>query len=95
MFSPEFFIDTIQSTKKSIFDRIVSDPELRKVSDRYISTQTEFAKMMVANAIDLARYFLNGNCSANKENAEAPYKVDSPTEKSAYTDINTQGEKNV
>jgi hypothetical protein len=94
MFSPEFFIDTIQNAKKSVFNRIIADPELRAVSDRFINTQSDFAKMLVANTIDLAKYSLDKFCPKNKETAEAPYK-ESPTEKSAHTDINTQGEKNV
>ena len=95
MFSPEFFIDTIQNAKKSVFNRIIADPELSAVSDRFINTQSDFAKMLVANTIDLAKYSLDKFCPKNKETAEAPYKVESPTEKSAHTDINTQGEKNV
>lgn len=95
MFSPEFFIDTIQSAKKSVFNRMITDPELRAASDRFINTQSDFAKMLVTNTIDLARYSLDKFCPKNKENVEAPYKVESSTEKSTHTDINTQGEKNV
>lgn len=93
MFTPEFFIDTLQSAKRSVFNRIISDPELRKVSDRYLNTQTEFAKMLVVNTIDLAKYSLDKCCPRKEEKAAAPYKVDSPTEKTANTD--TQGESNV
>jgi len=76
MFSPEFFIDTIQSTKRSVFNRIVKDPDLQKVADRYFDAQTDFAKMLVLNAIDLAKYSLD-QCGPKKEQASrAPYKVE-------------------
>jgi hypothetical protein len=80
MFTPEFFIDTIQTTKKSVFNRIVQDPELQRVAERYVNTQTEFAKMLVRNAIDLAKYSLD-KCSPQKEQAsQAPYKVEKEAE---------------
>jgi hypothetical protein len=80
MFTPEFFIDTIQTTKKTVFNRIVQDPELQKVAERYINTQTDFAKMLVSNAIDLAKYSLD-KCSPQKEQAsQAPYKVEKEAE---------------
>ncbi len=59
MFSPEFIIDTIQSTKRAVFNRIVQDKELQQVADRYLNAQTEFAKMLVSNAIDLTKYSLD------------------------------------
>jgi hypothetical protein len=76
MFTPEFFIDTIQSTKQSVFRRIIQDEQLREVADRYIQAQTDFAKMLVRNAIDLAKYSVD-KCSPQKEQAsQAPYKVE-------------------
>lgn len=90
MFTPEFFIDTLQSVKKTVFHRIVSDPDLRQVGDRFINTQTEFAKMLVENSIAMVKYSLDRICPRKEEKAAAPYKVESPTEKAANTD--TQGE---
>lgn len=90
MFSPYNFIDKVQDLKKSAFNYVVSDPELRKVSDRYINTQTEFAKMIVSNAFDLAKYSLDKVYPRKKETVAAPYKVESPAERAANTD--TQGE---
>jgi hypothetical protein len=76
MFTPEFFIDTIQSAKRSVFRRIIQDEKLQKVADRYLDAQTDFAKMMVHNAIDLAKYSVD-KCSPQKEQAsKAPYKVE-------------------
>ena len=76
MFTPEFFIDTIQSTKQSVFRRVIQDEQLREVADRYIQAQTDFAKMLVRNTIDLAKYSVD-KCSPQKEQAsQAPYKVE-------------------
>lgn len=77
MFTPEFFIDTIQSTKKSVFNRIIQDEELRSVADRYLQAQTDFAKMMVRNTIDMAKYSMDNVFRPSKEQASpAPYKVE-------------------
>jgi hypothetical protein len=76
MFTPEFFIDAIQSTKQSVFRRVIQDEQLREVADRYIQAQTDFAKMLVRNTIDLAKYSVD-KCSPQKEQAsQAPYKVE-------------------
>jgi hypothetical protein len=77
MFTPEFFIDTIQSTKQSVFHRIIQDEQLRAVADRYIQAQTDFAKMLVRNSIDLAKYSAEAMQYPQKEQAsQAPYKVE-------------------
>jgi hypothetical protein len=76
MFTPEFFIDTIQSTKKSVFNRIITDPELQRVAERYINTQTDFAKILVRNTIDLAKYSLDSICPQKELASQAPYKVE-------------------
>jgi len=81
MFTPEFFIDTIQATKKSVFNRIIQDEELRAVADRYLNAQTDFAKMMVRNTIDMAKYSVDSVFRPQMEQASrAPYKVDKEAE---------------
>lgn len=80
MFSPEFFIDTVQSTKRSVFNRIVQDEDLRKVADRYLDAQTEFAKMMVRNIIDLAKYSVDKLSPQKEQASQAPYKVEKEAE---------------
>jgi hypothetical protein len=80
MFTPQFFIDTIQSTKRGVFKQIVKDPELQRVADRYIDSQTEFANMLVKNTIDIAKYSFEKmtECvfSKKEQASQAPYKVD-------------------
>lgn len=80
MFTPQFFIDAVQSTKRGVFKQIVQDPELQKVSDRYIDAQTEFANMLINNTISIARYSFDKvtQCFLSKKEqaSRAPYKVE-------------------
>lgn len=56
MFSPDFYIDSFQNTKKLVTDKVFTDPALRKAAYAYIDAQTQFAKMLSNNTIDMARY---------------------------------------
>ena len=56
MFSPTFFIDTVQDTKRIVTNQVFKDPTLNKAANDYITAQTAFAKMLVNNAIDLSKY---------------------------------------
>lgn len=56
MFSPHFYIDSFQTTKKIISDQVFKDPALNKAAHAYIDAQTQFAKMAVNNTIDMAKY---------------------------------------
>ena len=56
MFSPHFYIDSFQSTKKIVTDQVFKDPALNKAAHAYIDAQTQFAKMAVNNTIDMAKY---------------------------------------
>jgi hypothetical protein len=76
MFTPEFFIDTIQSTKRSVFNRIIQDEDLRRVADRYLDAQTDFAKMMVRNTIDMVKYSVDSLSPQKEQASQAPYKVE-------------------
>jgi hypothetical protein len=56
MFTPEFFIDSFQSTKRMLTNKVITDPTLNKAAHNYIDAQTAFAKMLTANTLDLAKY---------------------------------------
>ena len=56
MFSPHFYIDSFQNTKKIVTDQIFKDPALNKAAHAYIDAQTQFAKMAINNTIDMAKY---------------------------------------
>ena len=56
MFTPHFYIDSFQTTKKIITDQIFKDPSLNKAAHAYIDAQTQFAKMAVNNTIEVTKY---------------------------------------
>ena len=56
MFTPEFYIDSFQSTKKALTNQVFKDPTLNKAAHNYIDAQTAFAKMLAANTVDMAKY---------------------------------------
>jgi hypothetical protein len=56
MFTPDFYIDSFQSTKKILTNQVFKDPTLNKAAHNYIDAQTAFAKMLASNTLDLAKY---------------------------------------
>lgn len=56
MFSPVFYLESFQNTKKIVTDQIFKDPALNKAAHAYIDAQTQFAKMAINNTIDMAKY---------------------------------------
>ena len=55
-FTPDFYIDSLQSTKKNITNKIITDKTLNKAAHAYIDAQTAFAKMLSKNATEIAKY---------------------------------------
>jgi hypothetical protein len=80
MFTPDFFIDVLQDTKKSMTNQIFKDEVLNKAANDYINAQTTFAKMMVHNTIDMAKYSVDSVSKLlfpkMEQASRAPYKVD-------------------
>lgn len=56
MFSPDFYIDSFQQTKRVLTNQVFKDPTLNKAAHNYIDAQTAFAKMLTNNTLDLAKY---------------------------------------
>lgn len=54
-----FYIDMLQSSKKTMTDAIIKDKALNKFAHEYIDTQTAFAKRMVKNAQDMMEHFVS------------------------------------
>lgn len=55
MFTPQFYIDSFQGTKKALTNAVITDPTLNKAAHAYIDAQTAFAKVLVNNTIDISR----------------------------------------
>jgi len=57
MFSPKFYIEQFQHTKKLVGDQLFKDqPELKKLADNWVDAQTQFAEMLVDNTIAMMKY---------------------------------------
>jgi hypothetical protein len=80
MFSPVFYIESFQNTKKIVADQIFKDPALNKAAHAYIDAQAQFARMAINNTIDMAKYSVDSVSKVlfpQKEQAsKAPYKVE-------------------
>jgi hypothetical protein len=80
MFSPIFYMESFQNTKKIVADQIFKDPALNKAAHAYIDAQTQFAKMAINNTIDMVKYSVDSVSKVlfpQKEQAsQAPYKVE-------------------
>jgi hypothetical protein len=56
MFTPDFYIDLIQSSKRQFTNQVYKDETLNKACNAFIDAQTTFAKMMAKNYLDLSTY---------------------------------------
>ena len=90
MFTPEFYIDLVQSTKRQLTNQVYKDDTLNKAANNFIDAQTAFAKMLAKNYIDLSTYSVEAISKVFYPKKEETVKV--KTAKKANTDINTQGE---
>jgi hypothetical protein len=94
MFTPDFYIDSFQSTKRMLTNKVITDPTLNKAAHNYIDAQTAFAKMLTANAVDMAKYSVDSVSKVlfPKKEEVTEAKVTKAKKAEANTDINTQGE---
>ena len=68
MFTPNFYIDQFQVTKKIVTDQIFKDqPVLQEVATRYVDAQTEFAKMLVENTVAVNKLFWDNVTSIGRK----------------------------
>lgn len=68
MFTPNFYIDQFQATKKIVADQIFGNqPVLQEVATKYVDVQTEFAKMLVENTVAVNKLFWDNVTSIGKK----------------------------
>jgi hypothetical protein len=90
MFTPDFYIDLLQSTKRTMTNQVYKDETLNKAANDFISAQTAFAKMLLNNTLVLTQYSVE---SISKVLYPKEETVKTKTaKKSTNTDIDTQGE---
>lgn len=56
MFTPDFFIDVFQGTKRSATNAVFKDATLNKAANAFIDAQTAFAKVLANNTLEMTRY---------------------------------------
>lgn len=99
MFTPDFYIDQFQSTKRMLTNQVFKDPTLNKVCNEFIDSQTAFAKMLTRNALTVAtysvdsfsKYFFPQDTTTVSEEKTVKAKT-AKKRAETTTDINTQGE---
>lgn len=101
MFTPDFYIDQFQSTKRMLTNQVFKDPTLNKACNEFIDSQTAFAKMLTKNALTIATYSVDSfskylfpqDTVKSTVSEEKTVKAKTAKKRAAETtDINTQGE---
>jgi len=92
MFTPSFFIDTVQDSKRMVTNYIFKDPTLNKAANDYITAQTAFAKMLVNNTIDLSKYSVDSISKVLFPQGAEVTKAARAKAANKPADTNTQGE---
>lgn len=57
--TPELFVDTFCSTKRHLTNKIILDPVLNKAANEFITAQSDFAKMMIKNYINISKHSMD------------------------------------
>ena len=57
--NPSYYIDSFQSLKRSLTNKIITDPTLNKAANSFIDAQTSWAKMVAENSIDLTKHYFD------------------------------------
>lgn len=58
-FTPEFFLDVLQSTKRIMTDRVITDPVLNKAAHDFMNVQLSFGKVLCGNTTTITKYFVD------------------------------------
>ena len=56
MFTPDFYIEMFQTSKRMATNQVFKDERLNKVANDFIDAQTVFAKMLAKNTIEMLSY---------------------------------------
>jgi len=56
MFTPDFYIEMFQTSKRMATNQVFKDERLNKVANDFIDAQTIFAKMLAKNTIEMLSY---------------------------------------
>ena len=92
MFTPDFYIEMFQSSKRTATNQVFKDERLNKVANDFIDAQTVFAKMLAKNTIEMLAYSVDSVSKVMYPQGEETVKAKT-AKKSAKTDTDiTQGD---
>lgn len=57
--NPSYYIDSFQSIKRSLTNKVITDPTLNKAANSFIDAQTAWAKMVADNSIDITKHYFD------------------------------------
>jgi len=57
--NPSYYIDSFQSLKRSLTNKVITDETLNKAANSFIDAQTAWAKMVAENSIDLTKHYFD------------------------------------
>ena len=57
--NPSYYIDSFQSLKRSLTNKVITDTTLNKAANSFIDAQTVWAKMVAENSIDLTKHYFD------------------------------------
>ena len=57
--NPSYFIDSFQSLKRSLTNKVITDPTLNKAANSFIDAQSIWAKMATENSINLTKHYFD------------------------------------
>ena len=57
--NPSYYIDSFQSLKRSLTNKVITDPTLNKAANSFIDAQGTWAKMVAENSINLTKHFFD------------------------------------
>jgi hypothetical protein len=93
MFTPDFYIEMFQSSKRMATNQVFKDERLNKIANDFIDAQTVFAKMLAKNTIEMLSYTVDNMNKTIYPQGEGKSVKAKTAKKSAstHTDI-TQGD---
>ena len=57
--NPSYYIDSFQSLKRSLTNKVITEPILNKAANSFIDAQSAWAKMIANNSIDLTKHYFD------------------------------------
>ena len=57
--NPSYFIDSFQNLKRSLTNKVITDPTMNKAANAFIEAQSTWAKMVAENSIELTKHYFD------------------------------------